>query len=93
MTNWELFLKEQGVTLFLSDIAAFEIPKKHFQWLKKEIVKAKKQGVKHNKSLVGHIKEEYSMPGVSRSFHDFLMNNAANHPTFEKFNNKFSVLS
>jgi hypothetical protein len=93
MTNWEVFLKEQGVNLFLSDIAAFEIPKKDFQWLKKEIVKAKKQGVKHNKSLVGHIKEEYSMPGVSRSFHDFLMNNAVNHPTFEKFNNKFSVLS
>ena len=93
MTGWEKFLKDQGLQLFLSDIAAFEIPKKDFQWLKKEVVKAKKEGVKHNKSLVGHIKEEYSMPGVSRSFHDFLMNNAVNHPTFEKFNNKFSVLS
>jgi len=93
MTGWEKFLKDQGLQLFLSDIAAFEIPKKDFQWLKKEVVKAKKQGVKHNKSLVGHIKEEYGMPGVSRSFHDFLVNQAADHPTFKNFNNRFSVLS
>ena len=93
MTNWEKFLKDQSVNLFLSDIAAFEIPKKDFQWLKKEVVKAKKQGVKYNKSLVGLIKEEYSMPGVTTSFNNFLLGNASSHPTFEKFNSKFNVLS
>jgi hypothetical protein len=93
MTGWNKFLEKYKYELIRCNILATELTSENFKWIKKEVVKAKKIGVKHNKSLVGHIKEEYAMPGVERTFLDFLLSNASTHEVFKVYNSKFNVLS
>ena len=92
-TNWEMFLKEHEWLFNYFNIGPVELTNKDFKWLKKEVVKAKEEGLKNNNNLVGHIKEEYKMMGVTKSFQEFLCAVAATHPNFVSFNNKFKVLS
>tara|TARA_R100001530_G_scaffold118180_1_gene85320 strand:+ start:543 stop:1211 length:669 start_codon:yes stop_codon:yes gene_type:complete len=92
-TNWEEFLKEHEWLLHYSHIAPVELSNKDFEWLKKEIVKAKEKGLKNNNNLVGHIKEEYKILEVSKSFQDFLCGVATTHSNFQSYNSKFKVLS
>ena len=93
MKGWKEWLNHYGYLLTYYRVAPLELSKKHFDWLKKECVKAKKVGVKHNKTLVGHIKEEYAMPGVERTFLDFLLSNASNNKIFEEYIKTITLLS
>jgi len=93
MTNWEEHLKEEGWLRNYFGIAAVELNKKDFNWLKKECTKAKKEGTPKNQDLVGHIIEEYKMPGVSRSFHNFLCSVASTHSNFKAYNSSLNFLS
>ena len=93
MTRWQRFIEEYGKTLFCNDIAPLQVPKKNFDWLKKEVFNSKKTGIKHNKRLAGHIKEEYYMEKVTPDFHDFLCSQAINHKSFARHNKKLDILS
>ena len=93
MTKWEEFTKQHDFQFFNFNIAAEEINKKDFDFLKKECVKAKERGMLYNKTLVGHIKEEYQMPGISKSLHTYLCSVASTHKNFESFNKRLDVLS
>ena len=93
MTGWNKFLEEMNHELIRCNILATELTSENFKWIKKEVVKAKKIGVKKNKSLAGHIKEEYAMPGINQSFNNFLLSNASTHEIFKVYNNRFNVLS
>ena len=53
-------------------IAPIELSSEDFKWLKKECANAKKQGSKANKTLIGHIKEEYHIQNITDSFNLFL---------------------
>ena len=93
MRGWKEWLNQYDYLLNYYRIAPLELSKKHFDWLKKECIKAKKTGVKHNRSLVGHIKEEYAMPGVEKSFLDFLLSNASYNKVFEQYIKTITLLS
>lgn len=71
MTNWEKIL--QNNILNAIGVGAYELNEDNFKWLKKEIVKAKKQAIKNNKKLIGHIKEEYLISRCEESFELFLV--------------------
>tara|TARA_Y100001973_G_C5167248_1_gene316898 strand:- start:866 stop:1519 length:654 start_codon:yes stop_codon:yes gene_type:complete len=93
MTNWEKLLDEHHMWFYQTGIAAVELPKKDFNWLKKECDKAKKNGVKNNQKLVGHIKEEYHIPGISSSFFNLICSTACEHQNFKRLEKKFRILS
>ena len=93
MTRWEKFIEQHDYQFFHFGIAAEEINKKDFNWLKKECAKAKKKGVSANNTLIGHIKEEYKMPGISKSLHNYLCSVASTHKNFDLFNKKLNILS
>ena len=93
MTKWEEFIKRHDFQFFNFGIAAEEINKKDFDWLKKECAKAKKKGVPFNNTLIGHIKEDYKMPGINKSLHNYLCAVASTHRNFVSFNKKLDVLS
>jgi len=93
MTKWEKFIEQHDFQFFNFNIAAEEINKKDFDWLKKECAKAKKKGVPFNNTLIGHIKEEYKMPGISKSLHNYLCSVASTHKNFEFFNKRLNILS
>ena len=93
MTRWNEFLNEYGKELIRADILATQLTDEDFRWIKKEVVKAKKIGVKKNKTLAGHIKEEYAMPGINQSFNNFLLGNASTHEIFKLYNSRLNVIS
>ena len=93
MTGWNKFLNEYGEELTRANILATQLTDEDFRWIKKEVVKAKKIGVKKNKTLAGHIKEEYAMPGINQSFNNFLLGNASTHEVFKMYNSRFNVNS
>ena len=93
MTNWEEFLDSHNWWLKQTGIAALELSKKDFDWIKKECDKSRKKGLKKNSNLVGHIKEEYHMSMINDSFFNFICANAVQHPNFEIHQRGFNVLS
>ena len=93
MTRWKNFITKYGHELFKANIVSIQLSDKDFKWIKKEVVKAKKEGVEYNKTLVGHIQEEYKMPGISRSLNDFLCAMASSHPVFQNVNKQLHLLS
>jgi hypothetical protein len=93
MTRWQKFINEYGETLFSNGVAPMQLPKKNFDWLKKEVFKSKKTGIKKNNTLVGHIKEEYAIVEVTPDFHDFLCSQAMGHKSFDMHNKKLDILS
>ena len=93
MTRWKNFITKYGHELFKANIVSIQLSDKDFKWIKKEVVKAKKEGVEYNKTLIGHIQEEYKMPGVSKSFNDFLCAVASSHPVFQNVNRQLHLLS
>ena len=93
MTRWNKFLNEMNYELVRANILATQLTDEDFRWIKKEVVRAKKIGVKKNKTLAGHIKEEYSMPGINQSFNNFLLSNASTHEVFKMYNSRFNVNS
>ena len=54
MTNWEKIL--QNNILNAIGVGAYELNEDNFKWLKKEIVRAKKQAIKNNKKLQSNVK-------------------------------------
>mgnify|MGYP003120974134 CR=1 FL=1 len=73
-------------------IASFELEKKNFEWLKKASQTSKKNNLKYNKNLIGHMKEEYEIKDWPKSFELFLMK-CTQHDAFKSFLNNFSILS
>lgn len=62
MTNWDkLITKDRYNLLDWRRVSAFELPKKHFDDLKKWCFESKENNEKHNEHLAGHIKEEYTI--------------------------------
>ena len=49
MTNWEKIL--QNNILGAIGVGAYELNKDNFKWLKKEIVRAKKQAIKNKRRV------------------------------------------
>ena len=79
MTNWD----QLNYNYFNHiEVVPYEVPEKEFKWLKTEIEKAKKQKIKANAGLVGHIKEEYNLKRVSSGFENFLITKT-DHPAFD----------
>jgi hypothetical protein len=93
MTNWEKFIQTRHIKEGHSDVAAFELTPEDFKWLKKACIKAKKESLKHNNSLVGHIKEEYKITKCTNSFNKFLNIECTSHANFLNFLNKLNILS
>jgi len=93
MTKWEEFTKQHDFQFFNFNIAAEEINKKDFDFLKKECVKAKERGMLYNKTLVGHIKEEYEMPGISKSLHTYFWVNYMKKHEFNPLHNHDGIYS
>ena len=90
MTNWEKIFKNNWFEYL--GIAGFELEKENFKWLKKASQTSKKNNLKYNKNLIGHIKEEYEIKDWPKSFESFLMN-CTKHNAFKVFTKKFDMLS
>ena len=69
MTNWE---HSKSILDHHGAVGA-EVPKPLIKWLKKEAMKAKKDAIKSNADLVGHIREEYYYRNIPPAFEKFLM--------------------
>jgi len=69
MTNWE---ESKNIIDHHGAVTA-EVPKPLMKWLKDGAVKAKKEAIKANADLIGHIKEEYYYKDISPAFEKFLM--------------------
>ena len=93
MTRWNKFLNDVNHELVRADILATQLTDEDFRWIKKEVVKAKKIGVRKNKTLAGHIKEEYAMPGINQSFNNFLLSNASTNEVFKLYNSRLNIIS
>ena len=89
MTNWD----QLNYNYFNHiEVVPYEVPEKEFKWLKTEIEKAKKQKIKANAGLVGHIKEEYNLKRVSSGFENFLITKT-DHPAFDTWKKRIDVIS
>ena len=89
MTNWDSLNYNYFNHI---EVVPYEVPEKEFKWLKKEIEKAKKQKIKANAGLVGHIKEEYNLKRVSSDFENFLITKT-DHPAFDNWKKRMDVIS
>ena len=90
MSEWEKTL--QNKILPGIGIANFALPKQHFEWIKKAVIKAKKDNIGNQDKLIGHIKEEYIIKEIVPEVESFLIQSIA-HPWFEKYLKGFDVLS
>jgi|TARA_R100001591_G_C4305308_1_gene171497 hypothetical protein len=75
MTNWEASKSIRD----WRDCLGSELKREDYEWLKTECWKAKEQGDKANSSLIGHIKEEYNMLGITESLNEFILGACYKH--------------
>ena len=76
MTNWEKLVYDNANNHLLSwrNVSAFELPQDIFTLLKQWVVQAKENGECANKSLLGHIKEEYKITNYTQYFENYILN-------------------
>ena len=92
MTNWNKTL-DSGVLYkdFGRYVTPFELPKKSFEWLKKECFNQKGK-IPMNENLIGHIREEYRMPNVDYEFQKFIIDASFSGAT-NIFMSKYSFMT
>lgn len=93
MRGWKKFIDSYKNLFYTYSIAPIELSLEDFKWLKKECVKAKKQGSKANKTLIGHLKEEYHIQNITDSFNIFLNQKCVAHENLKEYVNKLNILS
>jgi len=79
MNNWEQ-IKQFARTF---NISGFELPKDQFKWIKAASHEAKQNEFFYSEELVGHIKEEYRITKISKSFAQYLLNCCVTPPVFD----------
>lgn len=89
MSNWK---KAQPIIQWRRAVG-FTLPSSLTKWLQKECHKAKTNKIKANKTLAGHLKEEYFLKNISKEFKDFILKYCLNHPDIQIQTSKLSILS
>jgi len=70
-----------------------ELPDTIFKWLKKACTKARKKRIKANKTLLGHIKEEYFITEISENFKSFILKDCLQHEIIKNKSKDITILS
>jgi|TARA_R100001015_G_C4586160_1_gene142079 hypothetical protein len=88
-TNWE----KSKIIRDFRRCAGFELSEEDYVWLRQECWRARELKQKANHYLIGHIKEEYHMPDISESLHDFIIKECLKHPHIVEHHKKLTYLN
>jgi|TARA_R110000744_G_scaffold169407_1_gene287271 hypothetical protein len=89
MTNWEQskhIINHHGAV-------TTEVPKSLMKWLRDGAIKAKKDAVKSNADLIGHIKKEYYYKDILPEFEKFLIKECLSQKNCLNYSNSLKFLS
>jgi len=76
ITNWE----KDKVTLEGLGINTVEIPEHYMEWLREAVVRARDPENSANDTLLGQMKEEYTIPEYNQEFTDWIIGESLKEP-------------
>jgi len=89
MTSWEKELEK----IHWRKAMGQAVPPELMKWLKEACMKAQSKENKANRTLIGHIKEEYHLNNWSKEFENWLIHNCLSQPNMVEHTDKLTVLN